>query len=51
MEIFVHRRDANKIEEGFDVAQLPELLQDAQCIEETLYWEAQPLKRDRSTDP
>jgi len=30
---------------------IPELLQDAQCIEETLYWEAQPLKRDRSTDP
>lgn len=32
MEIFVHRRDANKIEEGFEVAQLPELLQDEQAV-------------------
>jgi magnesium transporter len=32
MEIFVHRRDANKIEEGFEVAQLPELLKDEQAV-------------------
>jgi len=32
MEIFVHRRDANKIEEGFEASQLPELLQDQQAV-------------------
>jgi magnesium transporter len=32
MEIFVHRRDANKIEEGFEAAELPDLLQDDQLV-------------------
>jgi magnesium transporter len=32
MEIFVYRQGANKIEEGIDLAQLPELLKDEQSV-------------------